>query len=42
VVRDRKYKFPVTIEQEYDIPKGSDAVAEVKKCRDFAEKVLKS
>lgn len=42
VVRDKKYKFPVTIEFEYDVPKGSDAVAEVKKCRDFAVKALKA
>lgn len=42
LVRDNKYKFPVTIEQEYNIPKGSDAVAEVKKCREFAEQALLS
>jgi sugar phosphate isomerase/epimerase len=42
LVRDKKYKFPVTIELEYNIPQGSDAVAEVKKCRDFAEQALKS
>ncbi|TSJ38865.1 sugar phosphate isomerase/epimerase [Mucilaginibacter corticis] len=42
VVRDKKYKFPVTIEFEYDVPNGSDAVTEVKKCRDFAVKALKA
>lgn len=42
VVRDKKYKFPVTIELEYNIPAGSDAVAEVKICRDYAEKALKA
>jgi sugar phosphate isomerase/epimerase len=42
LVKKNKYKFPVTIEQEYNIPKGSDAVAEVKKCREFAVQALKA
>jgi sugar phosphate isomerase/epimerase len=42
LVKKNKYKFPVTIEQEYDIPKGSDAVAEVKKCREYAVQALKA
>ncbi len=41
LVKKKKYKFPVTIEYEYNTPQGSNAVAEVKKCRDFAEQALK-
>jgi sugar phosphate isomerase/epimerase len=35
-----KYDFPADIELEYDIPEGSDAVAEVKKCVEFCENAL--
>ena len=35
-----RYKFPATIELEYEIPPGSDAVKEVAKCREFARKSL--
>lgn len=35
-----KYKFPATIELEYDIPAGSDAVKEVAKCVEYARKAL--
>ena len=35
-----KYKFPATIELEYEIPAGSDAVKEVAKCLEFAKKSL--
>jgi sugar phosphate isomerase/epimerase len=35
-----KYKFPATVELEYQIPDGSDAVAEVKKCVEFCQKSL--
>ena len=35
-----KYKFPATIELEYDIPAGSDAVKEVAKCLEYARKAL--
>lgn len=40
LMKKNKYKFPATIELEYDIPKDSDAVKEVIKCRDFAVKAL--
>lgn len=33
----KKYKFPATIELEYEIPDGSDPVTEVKKCLDFCK-----
>ena len=40
LLKKNKYKFPATIELEYDIPKDSDAVKEVIKCREFAVKAL--
>ena len=40
LMKKNKYKFPATIELEYDIPKESDAVKEVIKCREFAVKAL--
>ncbi|HTD98134.1 MAG TPA: hypothetical protein VK668_02565 [Mucilaginibacter sp.] len=40
LIKKNKYKFPATIELEYDIPAGSDAVKEVIKCREFAVKAL--
>ncbi|HVW15565.1 MAG TPA: sugar phosphate isomerase/epimerase [Mucilaginibacter sp.] len=40
LMKKNKWKFPATIELEYDIPKDSDAVKEVIKCRDFAAKAL--
>jgi len=40
LMRENKYDFPSTIELEYDIPEGSDAVAEVKKCLEFCREAL--
>jgi sugar phosphate isomerase/epimerase len=40
LLKKNKYKFPATIEFEYDVPAGSDAVKEVIKCREFAAKAL--
>lgn len=40
LVKKNGYKFPVTIELEYKIPDGSDAVKEVIKCRDYAKGAL--
>jgi len=40
LMKKNKYKFPATIEFEYDVPAGSDAVKEVIKCREFAAKAL--
>lgn len=42
MIRDRKYKFPVTVELEYNVPEGSDAVKEVAKCVAFAKNILVS
>ena len=40
LMRDNGYSFPATIELEYEIPEGSDAIAEVKKCLAFAKEAL--
>lgn len=37
---DKKYKFPATVELEYKIPEGSDAVKEVTKCVEYCTKAL--
>ena len=40
LMKKNGYKFPATIEQEYKIPEGSDAVKEVKICREYAKNAL--
>jgi len=40
LLKKKKYKFPATIELEYDVPSGSTAVEEVKKCVAFAKNIL--
>ncbi|HEY0740727.1 MAG TPA: sugar phosphate isomerase/epimerase [Chryseosolibacter sp.] len=40
LMRKEKYKFPATVEMEYDVPEGSDAVKEVAKCVEFCRTVL--
>jgi sugar phosphate isomerase/epimerase len=40
LMRDQHYGFPAAIEFEYEIPKGSDAIAEVGKCVDYCRKAL--
>jgi len=40
LLKSNHYKFPATIELEYKIPDGSDAVKEVKICRQFAADAL--
>jgi sugar phosphate isomerase/epimerase len=40
LIKKNKWKFPATIELEYKIPEGSDAVKEVIICREFAAKAL--
>jgi hypothetical protein len=42
LMRDQAYKFPATIELEYDIPEGSDAVKEVAKCLEYCRKALEA
>ncbi|MEO5998809.1 MAG: TIM barrel protein [Chitinophagaceae bacterium] len=40
LLKEKKYKIPATIELEYEIPAGSDAVKETKKCLEFAKAAL--
>jgi sugar phosphate isomerase/epimerase len=40
LIKNKKYKFPATVELEYDIPEGSDAVKEIAKCVEFAKGIL--
>jgi sugar phosphate isomerase/epimerase len=40
MMKASQYKFPATIELEYQIPEGSDAIKEVQKCVDFCRKAL--
>jgi sugar phosphate isomerase/epimerase len=40
LIQDNGYDFPVTIELEYKIPEGSDAVEEVKNCVAYIKSVL--
>ncbi|MEO5976522.1 MAG: sugar phosphate isomerase/epimerase [Chryseolinea sp.] len=40
LMKKNKYKFPATIELEYDIPAGSDPVKEVSKCVEYCRKAL--
>ena len=42
VVKAEKYRFPLSIELEYDVPEGSDAVKEVRKCLEFCKAALAS
>lgn len=39
-VKKNKWTMPATIEVEYDVPQGSDAVKEVSKCLDFCRQAL--
>jgi sugar phosphate isomerase/epimerase len=39
-LKRNKYKFPASIELEYQIPAGSDSVTEVKKCLEYCKKAL--
>lgn len=40
LLKTKKYKIPVSIELEYNIPAGSDAVKEVGKCLAYAKNML--
>ena len=40
LVRKNKWKMPASIELEYDIPEGSDAVREVRRCVDYCRSAL--
>jgi sugar phosphate isomerase/epimerase len=40
LMRQEKYPFPASIELEYEIPEGSDAVVETSKCVQFCKNAL--
>ncbi len=40
LMKKEQYAFPASIELEYDVPTGSDAVKEVVKCLDFCRAAL--
>jgi len=40
LMKKRKYKFPASIEYEYNTPEGSDVLTEVKKCVQFCKEAL--
>jgi sugar phosphate isomerase/epimerase len=40
LMKQRKYAFPASIELEYDVPAGSNAVREVAKCLDYCKAAL--
>jgi sugar phosphate isomerase/epimerase len=39
-IKKNKYKFPASIEYEYNTPEGSDVVTEVKKCVEYCSNAL--
>ena len=41
-MRNKKYDFPATIEYEYETPKNSDALSEIKKCIAYCKNALDS
>jgi sugar phosphate isomerase/epimerase len=40
VMKKRKFKFPASIEYEYNTPEGSDVLREVKKCVAYCKAAL--
>ena len=40
VMKKNKYKFPASVELEYQVPEASNAVIEVKKCVEYCRKIL--
>ena len=40
LIRDNGYTFPITVELEYKIPEGSDAVQEVKRSYEYIKNIL--
>jgi len=40
LLKENKFAIPATIELEYDIPEGSDAIKETRKCMEYATKIL--
>ena len=42
LIYENNYKFPITIEVEYEIPEGSSPIEEVKRCNEYIKSVLKN
>jgi hypothetical protein len=42
MVSRNKWTMPASIELEYDVPEGSDAVKEVRKCVEYCQAALAS
>jgi sugar phosphate isomerase/epimerase len=40
LMKQKKYKFPASIEYEYETPQGSDVLSEMKKCVQYAKDAL--
>jgi len=40
LLKENKFSIAATIELEYDIPEGSDAIKETRKCMEYAKKIL--
>jgi sugar phosphate isomerase/epimerase len=40
LMKQRKYRFPASIEYEYNTPEGSDVLTEIKKCVQFCKDAL--
>lgn len=40
LMRDQKFAFPGSIELEYEIPEGSNAITEVQRCLEYCRKAL--
>ncbi len=40
LMKKQKYKFPASVEYEYDTPEGSDVLTEVKKCVQYCKQAL--
>jgi sugar phosphate isomerase/epimerase len=40
LMKKNKYKFPASIEYEYQTPEGSDVLTEMKKCVEYCKKAL--
>ena len=40
LMHKKRYGFPATVELEYEVPEGSDAVAEVAKCFEYCKRAL--
>jgi sugar phosphate isomerase/epimerase len=39
-MKKNRYKFPASIEYEYQTPEGSDVISEIKKCVEYCKKAL--